>query len=151
MAKPTCIYLGGGQGPGGQGGLSKINTEGRVAAEEIKPGMLITPLLSGGKKKWERAGDDPVDCIVALEPPITGGVDTPYAVDDLVLAGVMHNGSKFAGYVRSGETFSDQALLQSDGDGGFEVLSDGVAIARAEEGTGGTLSADTLIRMTRFK
>jgi hypothetical protein len=152
MAKPTLIYLGGGEGPGGQGGITKINTDGRTAKEEIKPGMCIVPVVTSGQKQWERAGADPVDCIVALEQSFAeDGVDTPYAIGDLVLAGSMHVGTLFAGYVRSGESFSDQALLESDGDGGFQVLGSGDPIARSEEATGGTLTEDTLIRMTRFK
>lgn len=145
---PNTIYLGGGEGPGGQGGMTMDNEY--VAIEAITPGMLLEPHNDSGVLKWgvHDAADDPVSAIFAIEQiELNLGVDDAYAAGDLVKAGYMHTGSKVWAIIPSGQNISPTALLQSNGDGKLKALGSGVGAFRALESSGGAVTVDTRLRV----
>ena len=64
---PKTIYLGGGDGPGGESGCTVVNEY--VAIEAITPGMLLEYHNDSGTLKWgvHDSADQPVQVTVALE------------------------------------------------------------------------------------
>lgn len=144
---PNTIYLGGGDGPGGESGCTNINDY--VAIEAITPGMLIEYHDDSGTMKWgvHDSADDVVQVVVALDQPfLNKGIDDAYAADDLVLAGQLRSGSVFYGIIPSGQTIALGATLQSNGDGKLKAAASGDVRFKSLDGPG-AVTADTRIRV----
>lgn len=145
---PNTIYLGGGEGPGGQGGYTLVNEY--VAIESITPGMLLEYHNDGGTLKWgvHDSADDPISPTVALEQiEMNLGVDDAYAAGDLVKAAILKTGSTFWGIIPSGQNIAPGARLQSNGDGKLKAAASGSVKFVALESSGGAVTADTRIRV----
>lgn len=150
---PGTIYLGGGDGPGGESGYTIVNEY--TAGAAITPGMLIEKYDDAGTTKWRphSAAADMQDWWVALEQSeMNLGVDDPYAIGDLVKAAKMQKGSFFWGIVASGQTIANLARLQSNGDGRTKAATAttaaaNVAYLQALEALGGPLGAHTRCRL----
>ena len=150
---PNTIYLGGGDGPGGESGCTNINDY--VAIEQITPGMLLEYHSDSGTLKWgvHDSATDIGSIVVALDQPFLNlGVDDVYAAGDLVLAGALRNGATFWGIVPSGQNIAVAAKLQSNGDGKLKVATADTAAANvakfvALESSGGAVTVDTRIRV----
>lgn len=147
VRNPNTIYLGGGDGPGGESGCTVINEY--VAGAAITPGMLIEKYNDGGtiKLRPHATADNPVETMVALEfGAMNKKVSDVYPVGDLVIAGVLRAGSSFWGLIPSGQNIAPAARLQSNGDGKFKALAGGAARFAALESSG-AVTADTRVRM----
>ena len=150
---PNTIYLGGGDGPGGESGCTVINDY--VAIESITPGMLLEYHNDSGTLKWgvHDAAADQGSVVVALDQTLLNlGVDDAYAAGDLVMAGALRPGATFWGIIPSGQNISPAGKLQSNGDGKLKAATADTAdanVARfvALESSGGAVTADTRIRV----
>lgn len=144
---PNTIYLGGGDGPGGESGCTVINDY--VAIESITPGMLIEYHDDSGAQKWgvHDSADDDVQLVVALDQPMLNkGIDDAYAAGDLLQAGQLRPGSVFYGIIPSGQDITFGATLQSNGDGRLKAKASGAGRFKALETTGAVLE-DTRLRV----
>lgn len=144
---PNTIYLGGGDGPGGESGMTVDNEH--IAYETILPGDLIERVLDGGAVKWRKhATADQAGTWVALEQiEMNLGVDSPYAPSDLVKAGNMHRGSFFWGRIGSGQDIVATDRLQSAGDGKFKAVTAGAKQTFLALDGPGPVTGDTFIRL----
>lgn len=115
-----------------------------VAAVAIVPGMLIEPVASSGVRKFQpnSSATNKASVIVALnQPELNHGVDTPYAIGDLVKAAFLMTGDVFWALIPSGQTIANEQLLQSNGDGYFkdataDTADANVAIVRSLDNLG---------------
>lgn len=147
LRNPNTIYLGGGDGPGGESGCTNIND--KVAVETITPGMLLELHDDGGVPAWgvHDSADDPCPVVVALDQPYLNlGVDDNYADGDLVLAGALRPGAMFWGLVPSGQNIAVGARLQSNGDGKLKAAASGDVRFVSHTATGAVV-ADTRVRV----
>lgn len=152
VRRPNTIFLGGG-GPGGEGGITYINTI--PAGATIIPGMLIETFDNGGVTNYrpQSAAADVSSPVIALEQVMMNlGVDDPYHVNDLVIAGALRQGSTFWGLIPSGQNIANQQSLQSNGDGRLKAATATTAAAnvaryKAMESSGGAVTVDTRIRV----
>jgi hypothetical protein len=127
---PNLIYLGGGDGPGGESGMTVVNDY--QASTTITPGMLIELAADREALKWR-----PHNAAAGIEAPIFAieqmewnlGVDDPYAANDLVKAGYMRTGCFVWALVPSGQNIANGAYLQSNGDGMFKAATATTATA----------------------
>lgn len=91
-----------------------VITEDGLASEAITPGYLVMGQATIGKQTgtgWESAR-------VALERDELGNdIDTDYASGDTVKVGAFHAGQRFYGFIASGQNISEDAMLESAGDG----------------------------------
>lgn len=145
---PNTIYLGGGEGPGGQNGYTLVNDV--AASGSITPGMLVEYYNDGGTLTWKvhSSADTDVQRAFALEALYLGrGIDDAYVDGDNIQVGLMHHGATVYAIIPSGQDISPAALLQSNGDGKLKADAGGTAIARALESSGGAVTADTRIRV----
>lgn len=146
---PNVIYLGGGDGPGGESGMTVVND--LVAVEAITPGMLVETHNDGGVPAWgvhdsaDQANPQRAFALEQLEMNL--GVDDPYADGDLCKVGIMQPGSLVWALVPSGQNLVPGDQLQSNGDGKLKELASGTAIAIAQESTGGAVTEDTRVRV----
>lgn len=124
---PNTIYLGGGDGAGGESGITYVND--MQAVEAITPGMLLEMHDDGGTRGWgvhDTADDPVVPVAVALEQIFMNqGVDDAYADGDLVYAGVLQPGSQFWAIIPSGQDIAIGDRLQSNGDGKLKAAAGG--------------------------
>lgn len=147
LRNPNTIYLGGGDGPGGESGCTYIND--KVAVETIKPGMILELHDDGGVPAWgvHDTADDPVSVVVALEQPFMNqGIDDNYSDGDLVLAGALRPGAMFYGIVPSGQDINIGDRLQSNGDGKLKAAAGG-SIRFVSHTDTGAVTADTRLRV----
>lgn len=139
---PNTIYLGGGDGPGGESGCTQVNDI--VASETIRPGMEIETFDDSGTTKWRKKASATTvgSPVFALDQPfLNNGVDDDYVAGDLLLAGIMHKGSMVWALVPSGQDIANQDYLQSNGDGYLKeatstAAGDGVARYRSHDALG---------------
>lgn len=127
---PNVIYLGGGDGPGGESGMTVVNDY--TASVPITPGMQIETFNDSGVLKWrpQDAAADVQSRFFALEEMEWGkGVDDDYGVGDLVKAGHVHPGGTVWGLVPSGQDITIGDYLQSNGDGTFKEATATTAAA----------------------
>jgi len=144
---PNTIYLGGGDGPGGESGCTVIND--LKAVETIIPGMLLEYHNDGGALAWgvHDSADEPVQVVVALEQiEVNVGVDYAYSDEDLVKAGALRPGAQFWGLVDSGQNIAVSARLQSAGNGTLKAAATGDIRFVAVEGVG-AVTTRTRIRV----
>lgn len=146
VKSPNTIYLGGGEGPGGEAGYTRENT--LVAGVAITPGMMLEPYDDSGTPKLRphaSAAGTFAGAIFAEEQILLNqGVDDAYAVGDLVSALYLHKGSKVWALVPSGQNITFGDKLESNGDG---YLKEGTTapICRALE-TLGAVTVPTRVR-----
>lgn len=148
LRNPNTIYLGGGEGLGGEGGITQVNT--LHAVEQITPGMLLELHDDSGTPAWgvHDSADDPVPLAVALDYPLMNkGIDDVYAANDLVLAGILKPGSMFYGIIPSGQDIDVGERLQSNGDGKLKTAGSGDVRFVSHTDTGGAVTVDTRIRV----
>jgi hypothetical protein len=140
---PNTIYLGGGEGPGGQDGYTPVNDV--AASGEITPGMLVEYYNDSGTLTWKvhSSADTDVQRAFALNAPyLNRGIDDAYADGDNVL-----DGAVVYAIIPSGQDISPADKLQSNGDGKLKALASGVAVCRALESSGGAVTEDTRLRV----
>jgi len=124
-----------------------------VAAKVIAPGMLLEITTSGTVQPHSNEGGR-CERLVAQEDALQGrGVDTDYAVDDIVSIAVMAPGSVFNMLMLAGETGSPGQEVASDGNGHI-ILAANLSTATeldqivgridASEATFTTLAVNTL-------
>jgi hypothetical protein len=105
-----------------------------VAGEAITPGMLVSGVTTIVKHA-SAAGITPV--AIALEREEMGqDIDTDYAINDVVKVGVFPPGTRFLGWIASGQNLAIGAICESAGDGTFRVRSSGHTLAKCLEATG---------------
>lgn len=151
---PNLIYLGGGDGPGGESGITVV--EDYTAGAEITPGMVIETYRDNLTLKWRpfnTAGGMMADYIALERLENNNTIDDPYGIGDLVKAAKLHNGSFFYGIVPSGEDIAIGDLLDVEG-GKLVEAADTTADAnvvrfRALESIG-AVTADTRLRAEKF-
>ena len=120
-----------------------------VAVETITPGMLVEYHNDSGTLKWgvHDSADGAVQAAVALdEPEFQNGLSDNYAAGSKVRVGYFRTGDQFYGIVPSGQSITQGAYLQSNGDGKLKALGSGTGLVVAIE-TIGTVSADTRCRV----
>lgn len=151
---PNLIYLGGGDGPGGESGITVI--EDYTAGAEITPGMVIEPYRDGLTMKWRpfNTAGGVVSPYVALERlEMNKTIDDVYAIADLVKAAKLHNGSFIYAIVPSGEDIAIGDLLDVEGGKLVEAAATtadaNVVRFRALESIG-AVTADTRLRAEKF-
>lgn len=125
-----------------------------VASAAITPGMLVEQHADSGDLKWRPHGTDSeqVTLAVALnEPHLNHGIDTAYAIGDLVSVGFLGPGSVFYGIIPSGQDISVGEFLQSNGDGKLKTASATTATANVAKfqslDAPGSVTADTRLRV----
>lgn len=120
----------------------------------IKPGSLVELDVFDGVKKWKKhaSATSMPTRFVALEK-LTKDVDDDYELNDLMLVGDFHSGSKFWGLLPSGENISYTERLQSNGDGMVKsatsnAAGDNVAAYQSEEAPGAvTITTRLIVRV----
>lgn len=143
---PNTIYLGGGDGPGGEGGYTRENT--MLAGVAIVPGMMLEVYNNNGVpalRPHSSAAGTFAGAIFAEEQILLNqGVDDPYAIGDLVSALYLHKGSKVWAMVPSGQNIVPGDKLESNGDG---YMKEGTTapVLRALSSTGGAVTAVTRV------
>ncbi len=79
---PNTIYLGGGDGPGGESGMTLVNDE--VTGVAARPGMLAETYNDGGVSKWRphvsAAGTFAQKAFYIEQIEMNKGVDDLYAI-----------------------------------------------------------------------
>lgn len=117
--------------------------EDHTASEAILPGHLVQRATDGTVAKHATAGvTTKVPVLIALEREEMGqGVEVAYAISDKVKIGHFGAGTRFAGYVASGQNLNIGSRVESDGAGGFRVLASGAPLAVSLEATGAILAA----------
>ena len=145
---PNTIYLGGGDGPGGESGMTMVND--LVAGVTAKPGMLAQLYDDSGVGKWRphnaAAGTFAQKAFFIEQIEMNLGVDDDYAPGDLAKVGFMRKGCLVWALIPSGQNIAIGDPLESNGDG---YLKEGTTypIARAYESTGGAVTAVTRLRV----
>lgn len=134
VRNPRTVYLGGGAGAGGRGGLVQID-EFATTGTPI-PGMLAEIYNVGGVSKWRAhstsAGTFAQKAFYLELIYNQQTIDTPYADGDLALVGVMFPGSKVYALLPSGANIVAGDPLESNGDGYLKEGST-APVARALE------------------
>jgi hypothetical protein len=145
---PRTIYLGGGDGPGGGGGLTKVDEF--VSTGTPLPGMLAEKYNDSGVTKWRAhsgaAGTFAAKAFYLERLEHNQSIDDAYEDNELALVGIMYPGSKVYALVPSGANIVANDALESNGDG---YLKEGTTapVARALESTGGAVTAATRVRV----
>lgn len=145
---PNTVFLGGGDGPGGESGMTMVND--MVAGVESIPGMLAQMYNDSDVAKWRphstAAGTFPQKAFFIEQIEMNLGVDHPYAINDLAKVGIMRAGCLVWALVPSGQNIVPGDPLESNGDG---YLKEGTThpIARALESTGGAVTVPTRVRV----
>lgn len=127
---PRTIFLGGGQGPGGEGAGVRVNDY--VAGAVLTPGMLIETYDDSGVTKWRphSSATNMRSTAICLERLMLGeGVDDTIPIDDLVEAMYLYPGVTFYGLLPSGADISNEEALQSNGDGYMKQATASTAAA----------------------
>lgn len=146
----NTIYIGGGDGPGGGGGYTAVDTIATGVA--ATPGMLAQRYVDGAVTKWRphanAAGTFAEVAVYVERPEHNQGIDDPYEVDELARVYILQPGSVALMLVPSGQNIADNDLLESNGDG---MLKEGstAPIFRAAEGLG-AVTAPTRIKAVRI-
>lgn len=130
-----------------------IVTEDLEALEAITPGYLVEQPAAGVSK--QTITDLAAPATVALERDELGkGIDgsvgsetADYAIGDTVKVGHFAPGMRFYGFVASGQTLLQDALLDSAGDGTLQAMAGLRPMARALEAVTSSDPGDTRIRV----
>lgn len=145
---PNTVYLGGGDGPGGESGMTLVNDE--VTGVAARPGMLAQTYDDGGVSKWRphasAAGTFAQKAFYIEQIEMNKGVDDDYAIGDLAKVGIMRPGCLVWALVPSGQNIVPGDFLESNGDG---YLKEGTThpVAMAKESTGGAVTVLTRVRV----
>jgi len=118
------------------------------AIETITPGMLVEVHDNAGAIAYgvHDSADTPATRAVALEQIMQNKlISDTYAAGDLMRVGVMHPGSQFLAIIPSGQTITQGAVLQSNGDGKLKAVGSGFGAYVAVESV--TALADSRIRV----
>lgn len=105
------------------------------ASEAITPGMLVEMFTSATVTRFRKSTlTDKQNSTFAVQRAYANdGVDSAYALADLVDAKIGAPGCVIWGLVASGANLAKGALLTDAGNGYFKAVGSGVAIARALE------------------
>jgi hypothetical protein len=123
-----------------------IQNEDDKAAAAITPGHLVDFDGSGNLVKHATAGGF-CQLAVALEREEMGnGIDVDYAIGDTVKVGVFPRGTRFLGFIASGQNITKGNMMESAGNGTFRVFGSGTRLARSLDTTG-AVTALTRIRL----
>jgi hypothetical protein len=117
--------------------------EDHAASEAILPGHLLQRATDGTVAKQATAGiATRIPLLIALEREEMGqGVEVAYAVGDKVKIGDFGPGTRFSGYIASGQNLTIGSRVEANGAGGFRVLASGAPLAVCLEATGAVLVA----------
>lgn len=144
---PRTVYLGGGDGPGGRGGFTPVDTQ--VVTGTPLPGMLVETYDDSGVAKWRahstQSGTFPQPAFLLERLWANQSIDDAYEDGELALVGIMHAGSLVYALIPSGQDIVAGDKLVSNGDGYLKEGTAGV-VARAAE-TVGAVTAATRIRV----
>lgn len=115
--------------------------EDHACDEAILPGHLVERNTDGTIGKQSTAAAN-VSVLIALEREEMGqGVEVAYEIGDKVKVGHFGPGTRFAGYVASGQNLTIGAKVEANGAGGFRVLASGTPLATCLEATGAVTAA----------
>lgn len=115
--------------------------EDHAASEAITPGHLVERQAASTVRKHATAGGATA-LLIALEREEMGrGVEVDYAIGDQVKVGAFGPGTRFAGYIASGQNLNIGDKVESAGNGTFRVLASGTALATCLEDTGAVVAA----------
>lgn len=145
---PNTIFLGGGDGPGGESAITVVND--LVTTGTPIPGMAAETYNDGGVQKWRAhstAGGGGQRAVYLEELYWAKDVNDPYKVNSLARVGIGRQGTTFWMIVPSGQNIVNSDLLESNGDGRLRKLTSGVPLYKAQESTGGLVTKDTRIRV----
>jgi hypothetical protein len=120
-----------------------------AAIETITPGMIIEYHDNSGALTWgvHDSANGAVQRVVALDQSALNlGLADTYAAGDLVRAWYVQTGDQFYGLIPSGQSITQGAYLQSNGDGMLKALASGTGAFIAAE-TIGTVAATTRCRI----
>jgi hypothetical protein len=122
-----------------------------LAAAEVKPGHLVeeTSAAINTVQKHSTALGAAV-LLFAIEDAWQGNTKTDaYAAGARVMMSVEVSGNEVQGYIQAGESVTKGDLLESAGDGTFQKLTTGVALAAVREtlDLSGSGAVDTLARI----
>jgi hypothetical protein len=118
-----------------------VQNEDHACDEAILPGQLCERNSNGTVGLQSTAAAN-VPLLIALEREEMGqGVEVAYAIGDKVKIGAFHKGTRFAGYIASGQNLSIGSKVEANGAGGFRILASGVALAESVEATGAVTAA----------
>lgn len=120
-----------------------------AAASAIKPGMLVEELAAGTVQEQSTAAGAVVQVLIALVNLATGGgIDTAYAVGEVVRYGAAQRGQEAYMFLEDEGDVAIGAALEANGAGALQARTTGQVIAYALEAvdnTGG--SGDVRIRV----
>ena len=120
-------------------------TEDGQASEAITPGYMVMGFGTIAKQTID-ALKAPMR--VALEREEMGNdIDVDYAIGDTVKVGHFPPGSRFYGWLVSGETIAAGDLLEATGAGNFEALAGAEPLTMAVEAVTSVAPGDTRIRL----
>jgi hypothetical protein len=116
---PNTVYLGGDR--------EQVND--LAASEAITPGMLVERFNNAGIIRWRKATTDVAGppAVATDQSMLNLGVDTDYAVNDLVEVSILKKGGVAWMFIASGQSITAGTLLGSAGGG---TLKSGATVAR---------------------
>lgn len=112
--------------------------EDHACDEVLLPGQLLERNTDGTCGKQSTAGvTTKIPLLICLEREEMGqGVDGEYAVGDKVKMGDFPPGTRFSGYIASGQNLTRGQRVETNGTGGFRALASGFPLATCLEATG---------------
>ena len=128
--KPKTILLKGG-----------FRLEEMPAAAAITPGMLLA-MDGDGKAAVHASAKGVAERMFAFEDVLQGKtIADAYSTDNPVQCGIVNPGAEVYAWVKGGETVLVGGLLEADGAGRFQAVTNGVPLAVALEAFDGGDSA----------
>jgi hypothetical protein len=120
-----------------------VQNEDHACDEAILPGQLVERNTDGTVGLQSTAGvTTKIPLLIALEREEMGqGVDGAYAIGDKVKVGDFPPGTRFSGYIASGQNLAKGQRVEANGTGGFRALASGFPLATCLETTGAITTA----------
>lgn len=135
LRAPNTIYLGGGDGPGGESGCTVVNNLATLIS--ATPGMLAEYVNDSGVLKWRphASADAVIQTAFYLEQGEWNlGLSATYAINDIAKVGIMKPGSVVWSLCVTAITIVPGSILQSNGNGRLKLVATGIGGFRALEG-----------------
>ena len=107
-----------------------------TAKAAITPGMLVERVNTSGVWQWQAhatAGGNTARCVATEQNMLNLGVDSAYAISDLVEVSEGAGGSYFWMLIASGQNISFGQKLESAGNGTLRAIASGTALFQAVE------------------